>query len=134
MFGWKKIVSWMLVVMLTVAMTGCGQKQAEAPPPTATEVKTISTIFQFTENSQAIADLDQKIEAEAGVTVMAVLKAHYTVEEQDGFVTAINGHNQDKSANKYWMFKVNGTMAEKGAADIVLNDGDVVLWELSVLK
>jgi hypothetical protein len=53
-------------------------------------------------------------------TLLDALKENFKIEEKSGFITSIDGKSQDQAANKYWLFDVNGKMADKGAADIHL--------------
>ncbi|HGH9206143.1 TPA: DUF4430 domain-containing protein [Streptococcus pyogenes] len=67
-------------------------------------------------------------------TVLEILKDNYEVKEKDGFITAIDGIEQDTKANKYWLFKVNGKMADKGADQITVKDGDSIEFYQEVFK
>ncbi|ERL21791.1 PF14478 domain protein, partial [Streptococcus pyogenes GA06023] len=69
-----------------------------------------------------------------GDTVLEILKDNYEVKEKDGFITAIDGIEQDTKANKYWLFKVNGKMADKGADQITVKDGDSIEFYQEVFK
>lgn len=62
------------------------------------------------------------------------MEEHYELEEADGFISAINGHEQDEEAGKYWLFDLNGEMAEVGAAELELSDGDLVEWKLEAFE
>jgi hypothetical protein len=68
----------------------------------------------------------------ADQTAMRALQAVADVETDDGgkFVTAIEGVEQDTGKQLAWLFYVNGQAAEKGAAEIKLNAGDVEWWDL----
>lgn len=56
------------------------------------------------------------------------------MKEDNGFVTAINGHAQDKDKGLYWTFTINGKMAEKGANDIKLSPNDQIVFNLATFK
>ena len=45
-------------------------------------------------------------------------------------VTAIEGVAQDEKKKLAWLFYIDGKMAEKGAAEIRLEPGDVEWWDL----
>jgi hypothetical protein len=68
----------------------------------------------------------------AGQTAMRALQTIADVETDEGgkFVTAIEGVEQDTGKQLAWLFYVNGQAAEKGAAEIELNAGDVEWWDL----
>ena len=48
------------------------------------------------------------------------MKENYTIEEDGGFITAIDGHGQvERTAEtkaKYWLFDVNGEPSMVGAS------------------
>jgi hypothetical protein len=46
------------------------------------------------------------------------------------FVTGIEGIDQDEGKEQYWLYYINGVAAEKGAAEITLEEGDVEWWDL----
>ena len=54
---------------------------------------------------------------------MKVLKANYKIEEKNGMITSIDGHSQDEAKGLYWMYKINGEMAPKGAAETTVKRG-----------
>ncbi|MBU7014499.1 MAG: DUF4430 domain-containing protein [Theionarchaea archaeon] len=51
-------------------------------------------------------------------------------EEEGGFVTSINGIEQNPSENIYWIYYVNGELGQVGAADYVVEEGDEITWKL----
>ena len=57
---------------------------------------------------------------------MKVLKANYKIEEKNGMITSIDGHSQDEAKGLYWMYKINGEMAPKGAAETTVKKGDKI--------
>lgn len=46
------------------------------------------------------------------------------------YVSSIDGHAQNYSANTYWVVYVNCVASNVGAAEITLKKGDTVWWEL----
>lgn len=70
------------------------------------------------------------IEIEEGDFVLDVLKANFDVEEEGGFVTAIEGIEQDVDAKLGWMYFVNDEMAMVGAAEYELKADDQVNFDL----
>ncbi len=75
-----------------------------------------------------------ELKAHEGDMLLDIMKEQFDVEEKDGFVTAIEGHQQDEAANKFWMFDVNGEMAPVGAAEFKVSDQDNVLWKLEAFE
>ncbi|MEI2803764.1 MAG: DUF4430 domain-containing protein [Trichococcus flocculiformis] len=89
----------------------------------------------MTDGGTVIAGSEKTIEVEAGANLLAVMKENYTIEEADGFITAIDGQTQvEQTADtkaKYWLFDVNGEPSMVGAADVALQEGDVIVWNLT---
>jgi hypothetical protein len=52
------------------------------------------------------------------------------IESDSGLVTAIEGVEQDADKNLFWLYYVNGKLAQKGAAEVKLETGDVEWWDL----
>lgn len=44
------------------------------------------------------------------------------------FVHSINGIANDSSEGRYWVFQVNGTLAERGCGVVEVDPGDVIQW------
>ena len=54
------------------------------------------------------------------------LEEVYPVQENDGFITEIDGISQDKDKGIYWMFDVYGKLGEKAANQLKVEDGDEI--------
>lgn len=66
-----------------------------------------------------------------GSTVFDLMTAcNISFEEDGGFVTSINGVSQDTAANKYWMYYINGELAQVGAGTYIVQEGDEITWKL----
>lgn len=59
-----------------------------------------------------------------------VLKENYSIEDDEGMITAIDGHAQDAKNNKYWVFTINDEQVNVGAKDAKLKNGDRVVFKL----
>ena len=62
----------------------------------------------------------KSVEIQKGDTVLDVLEEVYPVQENDGFITEIDGISQDKDKGIYWMFDVNGKLGEKQPTNLRL--------------
>lgn len=84
--------------------------------------------------SVAIPDEDYSDSAsykiEEGALLLDVMKENFEVEDDNNFITSINGYQQDPDDNKWWLFDLNGEMAEVGAHELELEDGDIIEWAL----
>src|SRR5699024_11955767 len=84
----------------------------------------VTITLSIDEESEYIDELEDPIEE--GDILMNVLKETFAVEEEDGFITSIQGVEPDEDEEKAWMIYINGDMAEKGANDTELSPGDEI--------
>lgn len=92
--------------------------------------ETVSVSIQLQEEGENLPDTNKEIKAESGETLLEAMEKTYDITEKDGFISAIEGHEQDDKAGKYWLYTVNGEQAAVGAAEYVLEDGDTIVWNL----
>lgn len=78
--------------------------------------------------------ISERVAFSKGDTIMDVLKANYDVEEKSGFITAIDGFEQDPKNKIYWFFKVNKKLAPKAADKIKAHEDDRVEFYLEKMK
>jgi hypothetical protein len=122
-----------------VSCGGGGDEEAADQPRAATETPSQADTGPA-ENATAIlvttdcgADVVlEKTAVDPGQTALQALDRVAAIETEDGglFVTAIEGVEQDTDAQLAWLYYVNGVAAEKGAAEITLEEGDVEWWDL----
>ena len=97
--------------------------------------ETVSVTISLTDGGTVIAGSEKTVEVEAGANLLAVMRENYAIEEADGFITAIDGQTQveetAETKGKYWLFDVNGESSMVGAADVALQEGDVIVWNLT---
>ncbi|MFP7169433.1 DUF4430 domain-containing protein [Terribacillus sp. 7520-G] len=124
--------TWHMLSALLLAagiLAGCGtaeeSKQQDQQAEQQTEQQVTVTL---TEDGKEISS--KEVSFEEGDSLMDVMKENFDVEEDAGMITSIDGHSQDEDENKYWLYTVNGEMAQVGAADLELSDGDDVAFNL----
>ena len=121
----KKIFS-LLTLAFALFLVGCSNNQTKNDTSSSSAASSVKKELKI---SISIAPEGQEksektVAVAEGKTAMDALKKAYKVEEKEGFITSIDGHTQDEAKGLYWMFKVNGEMASKGANQITLKDGD----------
>lgn len=133
--SWLKLKKFALILLSGLVLTACGGTDtAEAPSekgqvPVTQEVEAQKTVtFKIVTADTVLAE--RELEFEEGDTVLETLEKHFDVEATDGFVSSIEGATQSKDDQLYWMYYVNGEMADVGAADYQLSSGDLVEWRL----
>lgn len=134
----------LLALSLSLVLFGCAPTeeaetssilQESTVAASSEAAETVSVSISLTDGGTIIAGSEKTIEVEAGANLLAVMKENYTIEEADGFITAIDGQTQvEQTADtkaKYWLFDVNGEPSMVGAADVALQEGDVIVWNLT---
>ena len=66
-----------------------------------------------------------------GQSLLEAMQDVFDITEDDGFIQAIDGYEQNQDENRWWTFTVNGEFAEVGAAELVPESGDVIEFTLS---
>ena len=134
----------LLALSLSLVLFGCAPTeeaetssilQESTVAASSEAAETVSVSISLTDGGTIIAGSEKTIEVEAGANLLAVMKENYTIEEADGFITAIDGQTQvEQTADtkaKYSLFDVNGEPSMVGAADVALQEGDVIVWNLT---
>lgn len=109
------------------ASTGTVTQSAETPD-------TAAVTIQVSVEGEEVEGGNLSTEVEPGTILMDVMKEEFEIEETDGFISSINGHAQDEKEGKYWLYNVNGEMAQVGANDYELQDGDLVEFNLAKME
>lgn len=133
----KKIISGIVLAISLVGLAACTNDTKTESTASTTQSTSMS---EATEQQATITiqedgkDISSKtIEFKDGESVYDALKNNFSIEDKDGFITKIDGKEQDQSANKYWMYTINGEDASKGAKDIQLKAGDKIIFNLSAM-
>ena len=115
----KKILSFLTLFLSFLLLTACAQSESTGSRSSKElKVQLIVTVGTNT--------TDEVVTFEKGDTVMDVLKANYKVKETNGFITSIDGKQQDEKAGLYWMFKVNVNLVYKDEKQNKAKDGDKI--------
>lgn len=138
---------WLLLLSASFILTACGEQTTETSTDTTSQetssvvedastedAVTVEVTISVTEDGELIENGEQVVEVEEGALLLDVMKENFEIEETDTFINAINGVEQDATANKWWLFDVNGEMAQKGAAETELKAGDLIEWKLEAYE
>ena len=125
----KRLLS--IALLLTVVLTFVGCKNNSNTDSTSNEYKLQATI-ELIEDGESFKK--ETLSFNEGEKLLDVMNRNLELEEKDGFITSIDGHTQDEDSNKYWLYTVNGEMAEVGANQFELHDKDEVVFTLEELK
>jgi len=119
----KKISYFALMICALLMLVACQKKEQ-----TNAAEDSVRLIIEVKDNPSA--SLDKKVTIKEKQTLLSLLKENAKVVEKNGFITEINGVKQDENANKYWLFKVNDKLADKGANQIKVHSGDKIKFYL----
>jgi Domain of unknown function (DUF4430) len=120
-----------LAVLLALLPAACGgEESAESGGGAQATAESGASVLITRDCGQEV--VVELTDVDAGQTAMQALDRVADVETDSGgkFVTAVEGIEQDESKQLAWLFYVNGKMAEKGAAEITLAEGDVEWWDI----
>ena len=134
MKNYKKLLT--IITLTTLTLTSCGNKNEEKNSnnsnPTSIvsvessekeEITNVSIVIKDTVNDKEILKEDGKIGKDG---LEKYLKENHKAKFEDGMMTEPEGIKQDKEKNQYWMYYVNGEMAEVGIGDYVPKENDQI--------
>ena len=136
---------WLLLLSASFVLVACGEQMPAdtsgsnvenevSSEVASSEAELVEVTLSVTEDGELITDGEQVVEVEAGAILLDVMKENYEIVEENTFISAINGVEQNADAGKWWVFDVNGAMGEKGAAEIELQAGDLIEWKLEAFE
>lgn len=122
----KRHTSGLLTLLALLSLGGCAAVRFDNNSASSSSVvkqseQTVQLIVQTADGKS-----EKTVTFEEGDSVLDILDANHDVTEDSGLVTAIDGLEQDIATNTYWLYKVNGVMAEKGAKDWQPKAGDII--------
>jgi len=121
--------SVILVAIIFVVCFGLFGGKDNTPTDDATK---IDFALKVTYDAEELL-YDETISVEEGTTLMDAMKENVEVVEADGFITSICGKEQNADESRYWVYTVNGESIMVGASDYIIEEGDEVVFDLSVL-
>lgn len=139
--GEKKmsIRKWFLLMSAGLVLASCGT-ETEAPEETGTDddveevndtaEEEVTATFEVAIDGETLSDLTQEVTVPVGTVAMDVMHEYYDIEDDGGFITAIDGNEQDLEAERYWLYYVNDEMPSVGADQYEIEEGDRIEWRL----
>lgn len=130
-------LGFLLATVLT--LTACGETNQTAVNESSaivssevegTTTETLSTSIVIQEEGKVLSNFSKELKFEEGQNLLEVMKENYDVTDKDGFISDIEGYEQDEKEGKYWLYTINGEQATVGAADYELEDQDIIEWNL----
>lgn len=97
------------------------------PPIESIESAVLITVKDHNEVA-VIKEFDLKVDT----TIFEVMDKKFDIEtDEEGKIISIDGHAEPEDGSEKWVFEVNGESSDEvRSKTYVLQDGDVVYWEL----
>lgn len=138
----KKLLSSVSTLFLSgVFLAACGNQVADAPVETEEETESVEEVVEEKEitidillEDESVDDLTKELEVEEDLDLMSIMEMNYDISAtEEGFMTAIEGYEQDEAEGLYWLYYINDEMAEVGAADYIPEESDLIEWNLEAI-
>lgn len=136
----RKLVKGSIVLgMAIVLLGGCKSDSEKATTKESTEQTEItSSSSKEAQKADEVSitvdtgenSTEKKVRVSEDKNLLEIMKEEFNAKEEKGFITAINGVEQNKDENKYWVFTINGEQVNKGAQEVTLKKDDKVEWKL----
>ncbi len=127
----KKILLLFTMIVLVLGVSSCSEKNNVDSSSTTGDYESKATI-ELVEDGEKFKE--ETLEFNEDEKLLDIMKRNLDIVEKDGFIESIEKKSQDPDKNKYWLYEVNGEMAQVGANEYKLKDGDKVLFRLEELK
>ncbi|MGO3114424.1 DUF4430 domain-containing protein [Enterococcus pseudoavium] len=129
----KKTMILAALLVSLVGFTGCQKKEPATSQETSVSQKTEQkATVKLQEDGKELSK--KTINFEKGATLYDVMAKNFTIEDQDGFITKIEGHAQDENDKKYWTFKINDKEIMKGAKEVKVKENDKIVFDLAKMN
>lgn len=124
--------SLLIVCSMLLFFTGCTNQEPKESDPKSSAMVTKATAT-ITLQEAGVDTLVKKVTFHTGENLLDVLEQNFSVEEDKGFITSINGQSQNTQEKKYWMFSVDGKNTKMGAKETILKNNQTVIFNLDTL-
>lgn len=94
------------------------------------DTEEVSASIKIVIDGDELTDLTKEVVVPEGTLLADVMQEEYDVVDEGGFISAIEGNEQDVEAQRYWMYYINDEMAAVGANEYAIRAGDVIEWRL----
>lgn len=130
----KWLLSFMSLFTALVLVVGCSNDSGQTTTESninEEEKEVQEEIITVTISKDEGAELlsESEIEINEKAILMDVMKENFDIEEDGGFINAIDGIGPVEGEEKAWMYFVNDEMAMVGAGEYELSNGDEVNFD-----
>lgn len=125
----KKFLRLFMVVS-ALLVTGCVNTVEEEPVAIehSEEVEQIE-VHILLKDVDGEMYINERIEVEEGSTLSEIMEENFNTVIEDGFLVSIDEFENDPSNNIFIVYDINDEMGTEPVEDLILQDGDKVLWK-----
>lgn len=119
----KHLLTFLILIVMSIFLVACNSDSTSEE-----EIQIKITLYDEVNDSTIASD---EFDAKEGQILQEVLEANYEVEvQQGGFITSIEGHQQNEADSIFWVYEVNGEEVHEAASNYELQENDDVLFKL----
>ncbi|UOQ93620.1 DUF4430 domain-containing protein [Halobacillus shinanisalinarum] len=124
-----KVSTLLSALMLTMlVLAGCQSESGGEETASKQEEKQEVTLqIELSKNKGEKVISTKDVTVEEGTMLMDVMKNNFEVEENEGFITGIEGITA--TDEKAWLFTINGESAMVGANEYEVKQGDEIVFD-----
>ena len=122
----NKLLFIFLIFSLSVFFVGCNKTDKDIGTDSTTKDFSISIVVK--DHDEEI--FNKEIEVVSGKILLSILNENLKIEEENGFITSIEGRSQNPEENIYWLYFINGEFAEVGANVYEVKENDKIEFNL----
>lgn len=118
------------MVASALLATGCVNTVEEEPVAIvhSQEVEQIEVLILLKDVDNEIY-INERIKVEEGSTLSETMEENFDTVIEDGFLVSIDEFENDPSSNIFIVYDINDEMGTEPVEDLILQDGDKVLWK-----
>lgn len=127
------LIKLMSVMFVFTLMVGCSTNEdtnQNSKESQTENQQTEKVVITISKNHGEETIKEEEVNFSEGDALLDVLKENFAVEESDGFITSIEGIEQDVDKKMGWIYFINDEMAMVGAADYQLEADDKITFDL----
>lgn len=128
----KRLMGFVLAFLVVVGLGACGQKADTTASSSSTTASTTAAVKATVIIQEDGKESDkQEVALAKDTSLFDTMSENFDIKDDNGFITSIDGKEQDKAANKYWTFTINDEQVNVGAKDVTVADGDKIIFNLA---
>ena len=126
----NKLLFMFLIFSLSVFFVGCNKTDKDIVTDSTTKDFSISIVVK--DHDEEL--FNKEIEVVSGKILLSILNENLKIEEENGFITSIEGRSQNPEENIYWLYFINGEFAEVGANVYEVKENDKIEFNLNTIE